>query len=168
MQHLLSESNQARLLKVLFIFSAAKLTAKFAGCLATWNTGRCSDCAQLSRGRMEIEWKVGRNKRRFLFAWIPFPSFPDTSIVVINCFRGELVANISKRLISAATATYLLSRFIPTDFIVVTDHCTLTGCLVLSGVVSVAWLIRAASFGLVPDRGHCRGRRSASIFFPIQ
>ncbi|KRY82573.1 hypothetical protein T4B_7677 [Trichinella pseudospiralis] len=115
------------------------------------------------------------------FAWIPFPSFPDTSIVVINCFRGELVANISKRLISAATATYLLSRsievqkavcqweiFIPTDFIVVTDHCTLTGCLMLSGVVSVAWLIRAASFGLVPDRGHCRGQRSASIFFPIQ
>ncbi|KRY13979.1 hypothetical protein T12_12601 [Trichinella patagoniensis] len=42
-------------------------TAKLAGCLATWNTGRCSDTdPRQSRGRIEIEWKVGRNKGRFL------------------------------------------------------------------------------------------------------
>ncbi|KRX56288.1 hypothetical protein T09_3480 [Trichinella sp. T9] len=78
-------------------------TAKLAGCLATWNTGRCSDTdPRQSRGRIEIEWKYQVDAQllsdRFCirparFAWIPFPSFPDTSIVVINCFRGELVAN---------------------------------------------------------------------------
>ncbi|KRY48546.1 hypothetical protein T03_14018 [Trichinella britovi] len=90
---------------VLFLESTVPLnwTAKLAGCLATWNTGRCSDTdPRQSRGRIEIEWKYQVDAQllsdRFCirparFAWIPFPSFPDTSIVVINCFRGELVAN---------------------------------------------------------------------------